>query len=74
MFSSYNHAVHSAVSLDNSTIILSGTVSFINNIVGNDQYYSVCGGAISLNSGYNVYKSVPNSVFYHLSRSSCEFH
>ena len=62
-FCSYKHAVHSAVALDNSTIKLSGIVSFVNNTVGNDQYYSVCGGAISLNSGYNIYKPVPDSVF-----------
>ena len=63
MFSSYKHAVHSAVVLDNSTIRLSGTVSFINNTVGNDQYYSVCGGAISFNSGYSDDEPAPYSVF-----------
>ena len=62
-FSSYNHAVRSAVALDNSTIQISGTVSFINNTVGNDQYYSACGGTISINSGYSDYELAPYSVF-----------
>ncbi len=48
-FSSYSHALHSAIFVDNSTLKLMGTVTFINNSVGNDQYYS-CGGAISINS------------------------
>ena len=65
-FHSYNHAVHSAVALDNSTIELAGNISFINNTVGDDyivNYTSVCGAAISLNSGYGFYEHVPNSVF-----------
>ena len=61
-FSSYNHAVHSVVAIDNSTIKLIGTVSFINNTVGNGQYYSVCGGAMSFNSGYDYFDRVPNSI------------
>ena len=63
MFSSYKHSVHSAIVVDNSTIKISGTVSFINNTVGNDQYYSACGGAISFNSGYSYDEPVPYSVF-----------
>ena len=48
-FSSYNHAVRSAIVIENSTIKLTGSVSFINNTVGNNCYSSVCGGAISFN-------------------------
>ena len=49
-FISYSHALYSAVFIDNSTLIITGSVTFINNTVGNDQYYS-CGGAISSNPG-----------------------
>ena len=61
-FFSYNHAVYSAIAVDNSTIKISGTVSFINNTVGNDQHRRVCGAAISLNSNNSLYK-VPMSIF-----------
>ena len=49
-FSSYSHALHSAIFVDNSTLKLMGNVTFFNNTVGNDQYYS-CGGAIAINRG-----------------------
>ena len=44
--------VHSTISVDNSTIRLSGNVSFINNTIGNDKYHEVCGGTVSINSGH----------------------
>ena len=56
IFSSYNDAAYSAIAVDNSTITLTGTVSFINNTI------SWCGGAFSVNSGYALYKQVPISV------------
>ena len=63
-FSSYNHAVRSAVALYNSTITLTGTVSFINNTVGDNQYNLASGAAISLNPDYNPYIFAPGySVF-----------
>ena len=62
IFSSYNHAIHSAIAMDNSIIRLSGNVSFVNNTIGNDKYRTVCGGAVSINSGHNLDKA-PISVF-----------
>ena len=62
IFHSYDHAVYSAVGLDNSTIKLSGAVTFVNNTVGNDKYSTVCGAAISINSGYTS-KETQMSVF-----------
>ena len=73
IFHSYNHVVYSAIAVDNSTLKLSGTVSFINNTVGSNQYYSVCGGAISFNSGYSIYKNVPISTFNILARADVSF-
>ena len=62
--SSYNHAIHSVIAADNSTVKLIGAVSFVNNKVGNNLYSTVCGAAISFNSGYNLYNnSVQISVF-----------
>ena len=63
IFSSYNHAVHSAIAVDNSTIRLSGNVTFVNNIVGNDKYRPACGGAVSINAGYTLRNEAPMSVF-----------
>ena len=60
-FSSYSHALYSAIFVDNSTLKLTGTVTFFNNTVGNDQYY-VCGGAISINSGGKC-KGASRSIF-----------
>ena len=64
-FSSYNHALYSAISVSNSSLKLTGNVTFINNTLGNDliQYRLVCGGAISVNSGFSYFDEVPNSVF-----------
>ena len=73
VFHSYNHAVHSAIDVDNSTLTLSGTISFINNTVGSDQYFSVCGGAISFNSGYSIYANVPISAFNISARANVSF-
>ena len=70
IFHSYNHAVYSAIAVDNSTLKLSGTVSFINNTVSS---YSVCGGAISFNSGYSFYENVPISAFNILARADVSF-
>ena len=62
--SSYNHAIHSVIAVDNSTVKLIGAVSFVNNKVGNNLYPTVCGAAISFNSGYSLYnKEVPTSIF-----------
>ena len=62
-FTSYNHAIRSVIGVYNSTIKLTGAVSFINNVVGNtqDSNSSVCGAAISFNSGY--YGKVLTSIF-----------
>ena len=60
-FSSYSHAVYSVIFIDNSTLRLTGTVTFINNKVGNDQYYS-CGAAISINPG-DTCEGVSRSIF-----------
>ena len=57
------HAVHSPIAVDNSTVTMSRTVTFINNTVGNDQYYSMCGGAILFNSAYSLHTLAPNSFF-----------
>ena len=63
-FSSYDHAIHSVIAADNSTVKLIGAVSFVNNKVGNNLYPTVCGAAISINSGYSLYnKVVPTSIF-----------
>ena len=70
IFHSYNHVVYSAIAVDNSTLKLSGTVSFINNTVSG---YSVCGGAISFNSGYSIYENVPISAFNILARADVSF-
>ena len=73
-FHSYNHAVYSAVALDNSTIELAGSISFINNTVGNDHNYtSTCGAAISINSRYGFYDYAPNSVFNITGRARVDF-
>ena len=63
MFHSFHHAVRSVVALDNSTVKLTGNVTFINNEVGNEQYYNICGAAVVLNSGYNFYTQAPISIF-----------
>ena len=73
IFHSYNHVVHSAIAVDNSTLKLSGTVSFINNTVGSIQYDSVCGGAILFSSGYSTYKNVPISAFNISARANVSF-
>ncbi len=73
IFHSYNHVVHSAIAVDNSTLKLSGTVSFINNTVGSIQYGSVCGGAILFSSGYSTYKNVPISAFNISARANVSF-
>ena len=62
-FFSYNHTVRSAIGVQNSTIRLTGSVSFINNTLGNNYYSSVCGGALSFNSGYFFSEIVPISIF-----------
>ena len=62
-FSLYNHAVRSAIVIENSTIKLTGSVSFINNTVGNNHYSSVCGGAISFNIGHLFCENFPTSIF-----------
>ena len=63
-FSSYSHALHSAIFVDNSTLELTGTVTFFNNTVGNDQYYS-CGGAIAITDPGGIYQCNSNyrSIF-----------
>ncbi len=73
IFHSYNHGVHSAIAVDNSTLKLSGTVSFINNTVSGYSSYGVCGGAISFNSGYSIDENVPISAFNILARADVSF-
>ena len=75
IFHSYNHVVHSAIAVDNSTLKLSGIVSFINNTVGSDQRYFACGGVILFNYDYGIYKKfkVPISAFNISARADVSF-
>ena len=73
IFHSYNHSVYSAIAVDNSTLKLSGNVSFINNTVSGYSSYSVCGGAILFSSGYSIDKNVPTSAFNILARADVSF-
>ena len=67
VFHSYNHVVYSSVALDNSTVTLAGSISFINNSVGNDEYYTACGGAFSLrNSVFNTSAGARVTFIYNL--------
>ena len=72
-FHSYHHRLYSAIAGNNSTIILSGTVYFVNNTVGNDHYISSYGAAISFNSGYSVSADVPHSVLNFTCRACVYF-
>ena len=55
--------MRSAVALDNGTVKLIGNVTFINNEVGNEQYYNICGAALALNSGYDFNTLAAISIF-----------
>ena len=72
-FHSFDHAVRSAIALNNSTVELTGHVCFSNNTVGNVQYSNVCGAVFVLNSGYDFYAHAPLSVFNIMSLARVDF-
>ena len=64
MFHSYNHVMYSAIGGKNSTLILSGTLYFINNTVGSPAHDGpACGGVIFLTSSTHGHSTFFNTVF-----------
>ena len=71
-FHSYNHVMYSAIGGINSTLILSGTVYFINNTVGSPSRDGpTCGGVIFLMP--NIFNSVFPQSILNISRQSCVY-